>query len=133
MVEPYLNFSGKSNEAIEYYEQVFGGTNKKVMYYKDAPANPDFIIPDYMKDLVLHGIIEIEGTVFHFSDTQQNTTVGDAISLLINVKTAERVLEIFAALKKDGEVLMEAEPAFFSPMYGWVKDKFGIGWQIICQ
>jgi len=45
----------------------------------------------------------------------------------------EEVIDTFNKLKEDGEVLMELSQQFFSPMYGWVKDKFGIGWQIIYQ
>lgn len=133
MVTPYLNFNNNASEAISFYEEIFGGTNKKVMLYKDAPPNPEFNLPDEMIDLIMHAEMDIENTKFHFSDTFQNTTVGDMISFAVTVASAERVIELTNRLKVGGTVIVEAEPAFFSPMYGWVKDKYGIGWQLMSQ
>lgn len=133
MITPFINFAGRCSEALAFYEKALNGQDKRVMYYKDAPPNPDFPIPDHMKDYVLHAEMTICGTKVSFSDTQQDVVPGDIISLAINYPTADEVKDAFNRLKEDGEVLMELSPQFFSPMYGWVKDKFGIGWQIICQ
>jgi PhnB protein len=133
MVEPYLNLQGKSNEAIEFYEKVFNGQGKAIMRFKDAPPNPDFPVADELKDLVLHAEMIINGTKFHFSDTQQNVVPGNMISFAVTFTAAEEVKDVFNQLAAGGEILMELAPTFFSPMYGWVKDKFGVGWQLICQ
>lgn len=131
MVEPYLSFCGEANEAIEFYEKVFNGKDKKIMRYKDMPANPNFPIDYAAKELVLHAEMIIDGTKINFSDTQSNAVPGNMISLAIQFKTAQEVIDAFNSLKDGGEVLMEVGPQFFSPMYGWVKDKYGVGWQLI--
>lgn len=133
MITPFINFSGRCNEAITFYERVFNGQDKRIMRYKDAPPNPDFPIPDSMKEYVLHAEMTICGTKVSFSDTQQGIIPGNMISLAINFPTVDEVQDTFHKLKEEGEILMELSPQFFSPMYGWVKDKFGISWQIICQ
>ena len=133
MITPFINFSGRCNEAIDFYEKVFNGQDKLIMRYKDAPPNPDFIVPENMKEYVLHAEMTIAGTRVNFSDTQQDVVYGDIISLAVSFPTIDEVKDTFNKLKEDGEVLMELSPQFYSPMYGWVKDKYGIGWQIICK
>ncbi|KJS84438.1 MAG: hypothetical protein JM58_10815 [Peptococcaceae bacterium BICA1-8] len=133
MITPFINFSGRCNEAIAFYEKVFNGQDKRIMRFIDAPPNPDYPIPEYMKEYVLHAEMTISDTKISFSDTQQGVVPGNMISLAVNFPSEDEVKDTFNKLKEDGEVLMELSPQFFSPMYGWVKDKFGIGWQIICQ
>ncbi len=133
MVEPYLNFNGRCNEAIDFYEKVFHGQGKQIMRFKDAPPSPDFAIPEEMKEYVLHAEMNIAGTKLHFSDTQDHAVGGDIISLAVTLATPEEVTAAFNQLKEGGEVLMELAPQFYSPMYGWVKDKFGVGWQLMCH
>lgn len=133
MVVPFLNFNGKCSEAIDFYEKAFNGQNKLIMRYKDAPPNPDFPILDEMKELVLHAEMTMAGTRFSFSDTLSNVIPGNIISLAATFDTVEEVVSIFNQLKIGGEVLMELEPQFYSPMYGWVKDKYGVDWQLLCK
>lgn len=133
MVEPYLNLSGKSGEAIDFYEKVFQGQGKQIMRFKDAPPNPDFPIPENMKEWVLHAEMMICGTKFNFSDTQEDVVPGNMISLAVRLATADEVTAVFNQLKEGGEILMKLAPQFYSPMYGWVKDKYGVGWQLICE
>lgn len=132
MITPFINFTGRCNEAIEFYEKVFKGQDKRIMRFKDAPPNPDSPVPEEMKNYVLHAEMVICGTKVNFSDTQQDVVPGNLISLAVNFPTEDEVRDVYNKLKEDGEVLMELSPQFFSPLYGWVKDKFGIGWQIIC-
>lgn len=133
MVTPFLNFSGRCGEAIDFYEKVFNGQNKKVMRFKDAPPNPDFPITAETENLVLHAEMEICGTKVNFSDTEEGTVSGNMISLAVDFPSEDEVQHVYNMLSEGGEVLMELSPQFFSPLYAWVKDKFGIGWQIICR
>lgn len=133
MVIPYLNFSGRCGEALDFYERVFDAQDKQVMRYKDAPPNPAFPVPKEMEDYVLHAEMTICGTRMSFSDTQRGAVQGDMISLAVDFSTPEEVTGVFHKLKEGGEVLMDLAPQFFSPMYAMVKDKFGISWQIICR
>ena len=38
LINPYLNFNGKTEEVFNFYKSVFGGEYQMVMRYKDAPA-----------------------------------------------------------------------------------------------
>ncbi len=132
MITPFLNFAGRASEAIDFYEKVFNGQDKRVMRYSDAP-NPSFPFPDAMKNYVLHAEMTISGTRVNFSDTQQNVVPGGMITLAVDLPTQDEVRSVYTQLSEGGEILMELAPQFFSPLYGWVLDKFGIGWQIICR
>lgn len=131
MVTPYLNFAGQAGEAIEFYEKVFHGQYKHVMRYGDAPPDPEFPIREEDKELVLHAEMTISGTKINFSDTQDTVSEGSMISLAVDFLTEDEVREAFDQLKEGGEVLMELAPQFFSPLYGWVIDKYGVSWQVI--
>lgn len=133
MIEPYLNFNGRAAEAISFYESVFNGTDKLVMRYSDMPAHPDYPIPEHMKDRISHATMVIDGTLFHFSDMQENPPQDSMISLVVHTNTPEEINVLYHKLSDGGQVLMELSPQFFAKMYGWVKDRFGINWQIFCE
>ena len=133
MIEPYIYFNGNAKQAIDFYERIFKGEDKQIMYYKDVPENPEFKIPDSMRERVLHSEMTISSTKVHFSDAQNEMTPGNNISFAMQFDTPQEVRDKFNALKDGGEILMELAPQFFSPMYGWVRDKFGISWQLISK
>ncbi len=133
MIYPFLNFSGKANEAMAFYEKVFECSDKRVMRFSDSPPNPALPITDEIKDWVLHAEMTVCGTRVNFSDTQPNTHESGHITLSAEFETPEEVQKTYELLKEGGVVLMECVPQFFSPMYAWVVDKFGIGWQIVCR
>ena len=47
------------------------------------------------------------------------------------MNSVEEVETAFQKLKEGGEVIVELGPQFFSPMYGSIKDRFGVTWQLI--
>ncbi|MOA49624.1 hypothetical protein D3C78_1725240 [compost metagenome] len=80
----------------------------------------------------MHAAIEIDGTTIMFSDTfpGQPFTYGDQLSIAIVTNDMERLKSIYHALADGGQVIMELQKTFWSPLYGMVKDKFGIQWQL---
>lgn len=134
MIEPIM-FNGQASEAIEFYEKVFCGTNKRVMRWVDAPGNTgDYHVDAMKKEWVLHGEIELCGTNFSISDCDQVFQTTHFMSLMARLETPEEVKRIYDELRGDGgQVLMEIELTFYAKMYAWVQDKFGVSWQLICD
>jgi len=132
-VEAYINFNGNCREAVEYYAEVFGTEKPQLMLYKDAPADEDFPLTEETKDLVMHTSLDIEGSTVMFSDIPPDMpfTVGNNISLVINIKDTAKIRSMFSKLETDGTVGMELQETFWSKLYGFVTDKFGVGWQFI--
>lgn len=133
MIEPYLYFNGKCSEAIDYYEKIFTGKEKKILHYNEMPFTSENPVADEVGELVMHAEMLVNGTKVNFSDIQEKIIPGNMISLTVRFGTSDEVVSAFNQLKENGEVCMELGQQFFSPMYGWVKDKYGIGWQLICE
>lgn len=131
---PYLTFNGNCEEAVNFYQNVLGGESQ-ILRYGDAPPNPEFPLPDEVKNLVLHAELRKNGHILRFSDTFPNApfSTGNNISFTLEFDTKDETRAIYEALSEGGKVEMELQETFFSPLYGKFTDKFGIIWQIICK
>lgn len=131
-LNPYLIFDGNTREAVHFYEKVLGGEVIGIMTFGDMPADPNFPLTDDMKDRVMHAQLKIGDTDLMFSDTFEGMPYepGNTIQIAIHPKDEARAKEVFAALANGGQVLMPLQKTDWSPLYGQVKDKFGITFQV---
>lgn len=132
MIIPFINFAGKAGAAIAFYETVFEVKDKRVMYYKDMPADLKPHFPPETENYVLHSEMSINGTKVWIGDSSEGVTPGDMVSLAVSLSSKEDVQKTFDLLQAGGIVLMDPIPTFYSPMFGAVKDKFGVVWHLIC-
>lgn len=130
-VEVYLNFDGNCEEAMKTYEKIFNGKNMEIMRYSDIPASPDFPISEDQKNMVLHGEMTIGETNFNFSDTPRQYLHGNMMSVALRVDTVEEVKTFYEILKEGATVHMDIGGTFFSDMYVFFTDKFGVNWQFV--
>jgi len=130
-VEVYLNFDGNCEEAMKTYEKVFDGKNLEIMKYSDITTNPDFPISEDQKDLVLHGEMTIGGTNFNFSDTSDEYVHGNMMSVALRINSAEKVKTFYEGLKEGATVHVDLGKSFFSDMYVFFTDRFGVNWQLV--
>lgn len=131
MISPAIHFPGTCREAIHFYEEVFGATDKQIDYYHDAPADSGFTFTDDAKDFVMHATLTICGTPVNLSDSQESIIPGNMYCLNVFFPSAEEVCRAFDRLKEGGKIIVELGPQFFSKMYGSIEDKFGVKWQLI--
>ncbi len=131
---PYLMFDGNCAEAVEFYQKILGGESQ-ILRYGDAPPNPAFPVPAEAKDLVMHAELRKAGHLIRFADTfpGNRIRVGNNISFSLELEAKEEVQKVFEALAEKGQIEMELQQTFFSPLYGKLTDKFGITWQLTCQ
>jgi PhnB protein len=130
-VDVYLNFNGNCREAVEFYEQVFGSEKEYSMTFGEAPADPQFTLPEEAKNLILHARLNINGSTVMFSDVFPGMPFveGNNISLTIASKNLDEIKSLFHKLQEGGTIGMELQETFWSKCYGNLIDKFGIGWQ----
>lgn len=102
MVEPYITFYRQTSAAIDFYEPVFEGTNKRVMPFGDVPPNPNFTLDEDKKDWILHGEIVLHKTNFSISDHPDERTHCNFISLMIRCYSDEEVQKLFEELAAGG-------------------------------
>jgi PhnB protein len=130
-VNAYLNFQGNTREVVTFYAQVFNLPAPKIMTFGDAPAHPDYPLPEEAKNGVMHTRLNISGTDVMFSDTFPGMpfTVGNNITLSLVSNNLEEIQNAFHGLKEGGTIAMELQETTWSKCYGQVVDKFGILWQ----
>ena len=127
---PYLNFNGNTAEALEFYKKAFGAEEPEIMYYKEMPPSDVFPIDEKTAKLIMHADMKIKDTVFMFSDIPDGTAeFSNGITLLFASDSLEEIKKAYDFLKEGGKVEMELQETFWSKAYGYVVDKFGVGWQ----
>lgn len=131
-VQAYVNFQGNCREAVDFYADVFGVPKQKIMTFGDMPPDPNFPIDEATKKLVMHTHLEIAGSIVMFSDTPPGMSFiqGNNISLTVVSKDPAELKRFWARLTKGGTVAMELGETFWSKLYGFVTDKYGVGWQL---
>lgn len=133
-LQPYLFFEGRSEEAIEFYRKALGAEVEMLMRWKDAPVAPDpkMCQGNIDQNKVMHAQLRIGSTVIMVSDgrcTGQPNFQG--FHLTLSVPTEAEADRLFKALGEGGEVRMPLDKTFFSPRFGMVADRFGVGWMIL--
>ena len=133
LVQPYLFFEGRCEEAIEFYRRALGAEVEMLMRYKESPEPPPpGKVPPGSENKIMHSSFRIGETTVMASDglcTGQPSFQGFALSISVpNEADAERR---FAALADGGKVQMPLAKTFFSPRFGMVSDRFGVSWMVI--
>jgi PhnB protein len=135
LVQPYLNFNGRCEEALTYYRTALGAEVKMLMRFKDAPEPPktDMAAPD-TENKVLHACFRIGETELMASDGRCQGQQGfQGIMLSISVANEAEADRVFARLSDGGQVQMPLGKTFFSPRFGMVADRFGVSWMVIAS
>lgn len=134
-LEVYLNFNGNCQEAIDFYSKAFHVEKEKILRFGDTPPDPNFPLPEEAKNMIMHSFLKIEGDMIMFSDVPPGMpfTVGNNISLILQMNDLDKMKAVFEQLKEGGNVSMELQETFWSKCYGYITDKFGIGWQFNYQ
>jgi PhnB protein len=131
-VQPYLNFDGRCEEALEFYKSALGAEVTALMRCKNGP-DPGMIKPG-LEDKVLHSSFRVGDSTVMASDGHcQGKPEFRGVSLTLIVPEEAEAKRIFAALSDGGEIRMELAKTFFSPLFGMLADRFGVPWMIIVR
>jgi PhnB protein len=129
VVEPYLFFEGRCEEAVEFYKKAVEAEVVMMMRFKDAPdPNACKGVPG---DKVMHTTLRIGGSNVMASDGRCDEPMKfQGFSLSLGVDTEADADKYFNALAQGGQVIMPLAKTFWSPRFGMLTDKFGIMWMI---
>jgi len=114
-ITPFLWFDGKAEEAINFYTSIF--KNSKIVSIKHWGEGSPF-----PKGQVMTGVFELDGQRFYAFDAGPQFKFTEAISFFVDCKTQEEIDYFWEKLTAD-----EGQES----MCGWLKDKFGLSWQIV--
>jgi len=113
-ITPFLWFDGQAEEAANFYVSIF--RNSKILnlaYYGEAGPGP--------KGSVMVATFQIEGQKFMALNGGPQYTISPAISFFVDCETQAEVDELWEKLTAGGSEVQ----------CGWLRDKFGVSWQII--
>lgn len=131
-IQPYLFFNGRCEEAIAFYKEALGAEVMMLLRFKQAP-DQSMIRPDNAEK-IMHARLRIGDATVLLSDgmcTGEQNFEGFSLSLTVaDVEEADRR---FTALADGGQVRMPLDRTFFSPRFGMVADKFGVGWMVYIE
>lgn len=134
IVQSYLNFEGRCEEAIEFYRRALGAELNMMMRWKDSPEAPPTGCVPPPENKIMHAQIRIGETVVMLSDGRASgKPVFQGVSLSLTTPTKAETERYFAALSEGGQVQMPLAKTFFSEAFGMVADKFGVAWMVLVQ
>jgi predicted 3-demethylubiquinone-9 3-methyltransferase (glyoxalase superfamily) len=113
-ITTFLWFEGQAEEAMNFYVSIFKNSRIVSLNRLNVESGPG-------KGTVLTGTFELEGQQFMALNGGPQFRFTEAISLFVNCETQAEVDELWSKLTAGGE----------ESQCGWLKDKFGLSWQII--
>jgi PhnB protein len=131
-VEAYLFFNGRCEEAVEFYKKALGAEVTMLMRFKDSPEpQQPGMVPPGSENKIMHVSFRIGDSTVMASDGHcAGQTNFQGFSLSVTVPNDAEAERKFAALAEGGQVQMPLTKTFWSPRFGMVADRFGVGWMI---
>ncbi len=132
IIQPYLFFNGRCEEAVEFYRKALGAEVEMMMRFKESPEPPKpGMVPPGFENKIMHTSFRVGQTIVMASDgCSADKASFEGFSLSISVATEAEANRVFAALSEGGQVRMPLTKTFWSPRFGMVEDRFGIGWMV---
>jgi predicted 3-demethylubiquinone-9 3-methyltransferase (glyoxalase superfamily) len=113
-ITPFLWFDGKAEEAMHFYTSIFKDSRVgSVTRYGEGGPGPN--------GTVMSATFQLNGQEFMALNGGPQFTFSPAISFFVSCETQDEVDELWEKLSEGGE----------KQSCGWLKDKYGVSWQII--
>ena len=131
LIQPYLFFNGRCEEAVEFYRQALGAEVRMMMRYKESPEPPPpGMVPDGWDEKIMHAAFTVAGNLVMASDGCADTPGFHGFSLSLTLPNEAAAQKAFAALSAGGSVTMPLCKTFWSPCFSMLTDRFGLGWMV---
>ena len=128
----YLFFDGRCEEALDFYKNALGIEIEVMMRFKDSPEPPKEGCKPGTENKIMHSCFKLGDQRVMASDGRaEGKPSFQGFGLALSAKTEAEADKLFVALGDGGQVQMPLTKTFFSPKFGMVADKFGIGWMVI--
>ncbi|WP_433352416.1 VOC family protein [Microtetraspora malaysiensis] len=125
----HLNFRGDARAALTFYQSVFGG-DVVMVTYKDAGNDQDPSEADH----VMWGQVAAAGgfrVMAYDVPSRMPWNQGEnAFFVSVRGEAAEEVTAYWEKLSDGATVLQPLGPAQWAPLYGMLKDRFGVTWVV---
>jgi predicted 3-demethylubiquinone-9 3-methyltransferase (glyoxalase superfamily) len=127
-ITPCIWLDDLAEEAAAFYVRTFpDGRIVASSRYPESSDNPS----GRPRGSVLTVEFEVAGQRFTALNGGPIFTLNPSISFFVHVDTPAKANRLFAKLADKGDILMPIDSYPWSERYGWVKDRFGVSWQVI--
>jgi PhnB protein len=126
-LNPYLSFDGDARQAMEFYEQVFGGTMALNTFGSAGMPDPAYT------DKIMHGMLETpSGFTLMGADTPPGMeyTPGNTFAVSLSGDDATELRGYWEKLSADGSVEVPLERQMWGDVFGMCTDRFGVPWMV---
>jgi PhnB protein len=131
-LNPYLNFPGTCEEAMNTYAKVLGGEVVAMLAYGDMPGDPP--VPEDMRKKIAHARIVMGDQVIMASDAGPDRFKPmQGVSVTLNISEPTEAERVFKALAEGGTAIMPLEETFWAHKFGVLVDRFGTQWMVNCE
>jgi len=130
-ITPYLTFGGRCEEALAFYRDALGAEVELLMRFDQSPESPPpGMLQAGFEKKVMHCSFRVRGVLLMASDGCDDKSNFEGFRLSLQVPTEADARRAFDALAAGGTVQMPMTKTFWSPCFGMVTDKFGLGWMV---
>jgi PhnB protein len=125
----YINFDGKTREAMTFYRECLGG---ELNFMTVAGSPIEEHMPADAKDRIVHSTLTGEGHLLMASDMVGPTglTQGNNMALMLSCRDEAELRSLFDKLSVGGEADYPPAPAFWGGFFAHFTDRFGVIWAI---
>jgi PhnB protein len=134
MVQSYLSFEGRCEEALEFYKKALDAKVNTLMRFKDSPVPcAEGQMPPGLDNKIMHSSFVVGETEVMASDGMCTDPQAEfkGISLALSTANDAEAKQRFDALAEGGKIEMPLTKTFFSSSFGMVADRFGVRWMVL--
>ena len=130
-VQAYVSFTGRCEEALEFYKKSVGAEVTSLMRWKESP-DADMKPPPGFEEKIMNASFRIGETELMADDGMGNEKQAEfkGMTLVIEVADDAEAKRVFAALGDGGSVTMPLMKTFWTSSFGMLTDKFGVPWMV---
>jgi PhnB protein len=130
-LNPYLNFNGIADQAIQLYERALGARTEVIQRFADAPG---MAVPAEHQQRIMHARLRIGEGIVMISDARPDMTVSfeGNVQICLDFDEVADATARFDALAQGGKITMPLQDTFWGATFGMLTDAFGVRWMFNC-
>ncbi|WP_107839745.1 VOC family protein [Metasolibacillus meyeri] len=132
----YLQFGGRAEEALAFYEKALQATNVKMVRFGAFSQDPNVLLMEEEQNMIMESRIEFSGNILMISDIPPfmqaatgEITSGNTVLISIIDANPNMNKQCFEGLSEGGTVIMPLSSTPWSASFGMLVDKFGVMWK----
>ncbi|MCX7876974.1 MAG: VOC family protein [Melioribacteraceae bacterium] len=127
IIVPCLWFDNNAEEAVNFYTSVFHNSRiENIIRYTKA----GFEIHQMQENSIMTISFELLGKKFLALNGGPIFKFNEAVSFFVYCESNEEIERLYNIFSKEGSILMPLDKYDWSSKYAWVKDKYGVSWQL---